>query len=203
MTDLAFTRRRLLQIAALAPLAGCSIGGGAGPRTFSLNPLMGGARLGPAYSLGIDAPKALKGLDSERIAYRSGPNEIQYYADADWIDLAPEMVQMVLVRSFQNRTNLAVSDRSVGGTPPDFVLTSLLQEFEADAGKSAHVTLVVTLSPANRRRIARTWTFEAGIVTADDHIESVVAAFDKALGAVASDLIGWTLKTVEEEKKEV
>lgn len=202
MTDLALTRRRLLQIGALAPLAGCSIGGGAGPRTFSLNPLPVAGRLGTAWSLGIDPPKALKGLDTERIAYRSGPNELQYYADAEWIDLAPEMVQMVLVRSFQNRTNLSVSERTVGGTPPDFVLTSLLQEFAADAGKSAHVTLIVTLSPASRRRVARTWTFDAGIAAADDHIESMVAAFDRALGAVTTDLIPWTLATAEEEKRE-
>ena len=201
MNDFALSRRRLLQIGALAPLAaGCA--GTEPPRKFSLRPLQAITHSGPSFTLGIDPPKALKGLDTERIAYRSGPNEIQYYADADWIDLAPEMVQMLLVRSFQNRTNFAVSERTVGSTPPDFVLTSLLQEFEADAGKSAHVTLIVTLSPANRRRIARTATFEAGIPAADDHIESMIAAFDKAMGAVAGDLIDWTLKAAEEEKKE-
>jgi cholesterol transport system auxiliary component len=202
MTDLALTRRRLLQIGALAPLAGCSIGGGTGPRTFSLRPLSPADSTGPVFSLGIDAPKALKGLDTERIAYRSSAYEVQYYADADWIDLAPEMVQMVLVRSFQNRTRLAVSERSVGSAPPDFVLTSMLQDFQADAGHGAQVALVATLSPANRRRITRTRTFEASALSSDDHIESVVAAFDQAMGKVTADLIAWTLTAAEEEKRE-
>jgi cholesterol transport system auxiliary component len=199
------TRRHLLQIGALAPvfapLAGCSIGGGA-PRTFALRPLPAADAAGPSWSLGIDPPTALKGLDSERIAYHSGAYELEYYADANWIDLAPEMVQMVLIRSFQNRTRLAVSGRSLGSAPPDFLLTSLLQDFQADSGKGAQVTLVASLSPANRRRMVRTKTFEANVRAADDHIESMVAAFDEATGRVASDLIAWTLAAAEEEKRE-
>ncbi|HMA48626.1 MAG TPA: ABC-type transport auxiliary lipoprotein family protein [Magnetospirillaceae bacterium] len=208
MTDLALTRphltrRRLMQIGALAPLAGCSLPGSGGPpRKFSLRPQAPIEASGPSWALGIDAPKALKGLDSERIAYRAGAFELQYYADADWIDLAPEMVQMVLVRSFQNRTRLAVSGRGVGGAPPDFLLTSLLQDFQADGGRGAQVTLVATLSPANRRRVVRTKTFEANARSTDDRIDSVVAAFDEALARITNDLIAWTLAAAEEEKRE-
>jgi cholesterol transport system auxiliary component len=206
MTDLAITRRRLLRIGALAPLAatlpGCSIGGGNPVRKFSLQPQSPTESSGPSWALGIDAPHALKGLDTERIAYRAGPYELQYYADADWIDLAPDMVQMVLVRSFQNRTRLAVSGRTVGGVPPDFLLTSLLQDFQADAGKGAQVTLVASLSPAGRRRVVRTKTFEASARSTDDRIESVVGAFEEAVGQITTDLIAWTLATAEEQKRE-
>lgn len=195
------SRRRLLQLGALAPLlAGCA--GTEPPRIFSLRPLPPAPHAGSGFTLGIDPPKALKGLDTERIAYRARPYELEYYTGADWIDLAPEMVQMVLVRSFQNRTPLVVSDRSAGSTPPDFVLTTLLQDFQADAGKGAQVTLVATLSLVTHRRQARTRTFEAGLNAADDRIESIVAAFDQALGVVTTDLIAWTLATAEEEKRE-
>jgi cholesterol transport system auxiliary component len=202
MIDLALTRRRLIQIGALAPLAACSIGGGTPPRKFSLRPQSAIETAGPTWSLGIDPPKALQGLDSTRIAYRSGPFELQYYADADWIDLVPEMMQMVLVRSFQNRTRLNVSGRTMGSTPPDYLLTSLLQDFQADGGKGAQVTLVASLSPASHRRVVRTKTFEAGARSADERIESIVAAFDEAVGHVTTDLIAWTLATAEEEKRE-
>ncbi|SRR5579859_439004 len=198
----ALTRRRILQIGALAPLAACSIGGGTPPRKFSLRPQPAIEAAGPSWALGIDPPKALKGLDSERIAYRAGLYDLQYYADADWVDLAPDMLQMVFVRSFQNRTRLAVSGRTVGGTPPDFLLTSLLQDFQADAGKGAQITLVASLSPAGQRRVVRSKTFEANARAADDRIDSVVAAFDEATGRVTNDLIAWTLAMAEEEKRE-
>jgi len=202
MTDLALTRRRLLQVGSLAPLAACSLGGGSPPRKFGLRPQPAIEAAGPGWALGIDAPHALKGLDTERIAYRPGPYELQYYAGADWIDLAPDMVQMVLVRSFQNRTRLTVSGRTVGGAPPDFLLTSLLQDFQAEAGGSAHVTLVASLTPASRRHLVRTRTFESTAAASDDRIESVVAAFDEAMGRVTGDLIAWTLATADEEKRE-
>ena len=196
------TRRHLLRIGVLAPLAGCSLGGNAGPRKFSLRPLPAAESSTAAWSLGIEPPQALKGLDSERIAYRAGPHEIQYYADATWIDLAPEMVRMVLVRSFQNRTKLDVGARTIGGPAPDFLLTSVLQDFQADGGTGAQVTLVASLSPAGRRRIVRSRAFEAAARSADDRIESVAAAFDEALGRVAADLIAWTLAAAAEEKRE-
>src|SRR5579859_693245 len=152
MTDFALTRRRLLQIGALAPLSAC-VGGNDAPRKFSLRPLPFLDNSGPTWSLGIDVPQALKGLDSERIAIKAGPFELKYYADADWIDLAPEMIQMVLVRSFQNRTRLEVSPRAMGSAQPDFLLTSFLQDFQAEAG-GAEVSLVASLAPANRRKLA-------------------------------------------------
>lgn len=199
MTDLALTRRRLLQIGTLAPLAGCA--GSNTPRKFSLRPLPPLDSPGPAWLLGIDVPQALKGLDTERIALRSSPFELQYYADADWIDLAPEMVQMVLVRSFQNRTRLTVGTRAPGSAPPDFLLASFLQDFQAEAG-GAQVTLVATLSSATHRKTARTRTFQAEGHAADDRINSIVAAFDEAMGRITTDLIAWTLASAEEEKRE-
>jgi len=202
MTDSALSRRRLLQVGSLAPLAACSLGGGNPPRKFGLRPLPAAEAAGPNWALGIDAPHTLKGLDTERIAFRPGPYELEYYAGADWIDLAPDMVQMVLVRSFQNRTRLTVSGRIAGGAPPDFLLTSLLQDFQAEAGKGAQVTLVASLTPASRRHLVRTRIFDASVPAADERIDSVVAAFDGALGHVAADLIAWTLATAEEERRE-
>lgn len=201
MTDLALTRRRLIQIGALVPLAGC-VGGHEPPRKFSLRPLPALDNSGPSWSLGIDVPQALKGLDTERIAIKSGPNELKYYADADWIDLAPEMVQMVLVRSFQNHTRLDVGTRGLGVGQPDFLLSSYLQDFQAETGGGGQVTLVASLSPATRRKIVRTKSFQAEI-RSDDHIDAIVSAFEEALHRVATDLIAWTLATAEEEKREV
>jgi cholesterol transport system auxiliary component len=194
MSPTILTRRHLL-LAAPILLAGCAMGG-APPRKFSLRPLAPAAGAdGPTWSLGVAAPRALKSLDSERIAHRPDSFELQYYAGADWVDRAPQMLQMLMIRSFQNRTRLQVTATEAPGPLPEFVLTSLLQDFQSEHG-TAHVTLVASLARSTRRQTAETRTFEAG-APCGEAIESVVTGFDAAVAEMMQALIAWVLRTGE------
>jgi len=187
---MSLTRRHLL-LAAPVLLAGCGVTA-TPPRIFSLRPLPPAPSAdGTTWSLAIAAPRALKSLDSERIAHRPDALELQYYAGADWVDRAPQMVQMLMIRSFQNRTRLQVTAADSPGPLPDYLLTSLLQDFQSENG-AAHVTLVASLAHGARRQSAETRIFEA-TAPCGDSIASVVAGFDAAAAEVMQQLIGWVL----------
>lgn len=191
------TRRQLLCAAGLAlPLAACGIGGGNAPRRFTLEPLPP-APLDPADppgSVAIALPRSLQNLDSARIAYSPDRRETQYYAGADWIDRPPEMLRMLMIRSFQNRTRTLATAADLPGPGGEFLLSSILQDFQAEkhgAEVTAHVTIVVTLARMARRQDSRTKMLEARQAASDDRIESVVAAFDGATQSVLADLLAF------------
>jgi cholesterol transport system auxiliary component len=198
------TRRHLLIAAATLPLlAGCSLSSGM-PRKFSLRPAPLTPHMTQAdWGLAIAAPRALKSLDSERIAHRPDALELQYYAGTDWVDRAPLMLQMLMVRSFQNGSNLQVTAQDTPGPLPEFLLTSLLQDFQSETrpGRAeAHITLIATLARTNRRQISRSRTIEARAEASGDKIEAIVAAFDQAFADAMAQLVGWVLAAGQEEK---
>src|SRR5271165_4990177 len=103
---MSLSRRHLLFAASTLPLlAGCA---GSPSRKFTLRPFEGQPS-GIGGSLSIAAPRALKSLDSERIAHRPDRLELQYYAGVDWVDRVPQMLQLLMIRSFQNGSNLQVT----------------------------------------------------------------------------------------------
>jgi cholesterol transport system auxiliary component len=187
---MSLSRRRLMIAASALPvLASCA---GSQPRKFSLRPLPGDI-ISPANgSLTVAAPRALKSLDSERIAHRPEALELQYYAGADWVDRAPQMLQMLMIRSFQNCTSLQVTAQEQPGPAGEFLLTSLLQDFQSEAG-SAHITLVATIARSNRRQDSKTQMFQASAVASGDHMENMVAAFDTAFAEVMGKMMNWVL----------
>jgi cholesterol transport system auxiliary component len=189
------TRRHFLHFAGLATLTAC--GGSDATRKFGLHASPPQEPVGKTGSLAIALPRALKSLDNERIATRPDEFELQYFDKADWIDRAPDMLQMLIIRSMQNRTRLQVTAQNTPGPLADFLLTSLLQDFQAERRVdrvSAHIGLVVTLSRSSRRQIIATHLFEARAEAASDHMEAIVAAFDLALAQAMDGLIAWTLE---------
>jgi cholesterol transport system auxiliary component len=163
-TPLPLHRRALLRWSALLPLAltaGCSLpGAGDPPREFLLSALPPSqskqANGTPLGRLAVAEPHALRMLDSSRIIERAGPLEVQYFANADWADRAPTMLQMLIIRSIQNTTDLAVVRDDAPGPGAEFLLTSTLENFEAD-GQGVRVGLTATLTSfADRRELART-----------------------------------------------
>ena len=184
--------RRNLLILTPALLTGC-IGGGPPPRHFGLNAAGVKQDNGPTWLLAVAEPKSLQYLDSERIAVRPESLEFSYYAGADWIDRAPAMLQMLTIRSFQNRTRLQVTALGQSGPQPDFVLTGLLQDFQAERG-GAHILLVASLARGSRRQIVQTKSFDVFSPASGAAIENMVDAFNRAFADLMDQLIAWTLQ---------
>ena len=196
-------RRALLAVALTFGVAGCgSVVGNLvaePPDLFTLTPKTVFADGLPKvpWQLVVEEPTASGGLNNPRIARRSDPTELNYFAQAAWIDRAPEMVQTLMVESFENSGAIVAVGRKAIGLRSDFDLKSELREFQAEYdGASAplvRVRLNVKLIKQPRRSIVAFENFEATQQAAGGSMEAIVAAFDDALGKVLRQIVQWTL----------
>jgi cholesterol transport system auxiliary component len=196
-------RRRVLLLATGLPLlaGGCvSLAQGQAPRRFRLtNPTRFPPDL-PAvdWTLEIDQTAADPGIDTTRIA-RLDPSglELQYYADAEWPSKAADMVNTLLLQSFVDSARVPrVGDRN-SGLRPDFLLKTVLRDFQAEGGGAPNVKVAMTASLVQlpRRLQVGAERFQSTAPAGAGSIEEIVRAFDQALQRVLAEIVAWTLTT--------
>ncbi|MEX0923534.1 MAG: ABC-type transport auxiliary lipoprotein family protein [Rhodovibrionaceae bacterium] len=207
-------RRRLLQFGAglplLALLPACTDivpGQRPAPDFYRLTPKSTFSEGLPyaEWQLVLEPPVANAGLATTRIALSQAPLEVKYYARSSWTDRAPQMVQTLMIESFENSERIVSIGRESLGLRSDFVLKSELREFQAEyydleagTGPRIRVNLSAKLVQMPRRVIVASESFERIELAAADNIQAVVEAFDTALGGVLRDLVAWTILTGEE-----
>lgn len=204
-------RRRLLGLAAAGPLAAlaaaCELtvpGQGPPPNLYRLTPKSRFRENLPRvqWQLILEPPIADASLNTTRVALQRDPTKLEYYARSSWTDLAPQMVQTLMVESFENSGRIVSIGREAIGLRADFVLKSELREFQAEyfegGNPQVRVAINVKLVQMPRRIIVGSTNFEhVGIAEADNMTE-IIAAFDEALGKVLRRLVEWTILTGEE-----
>lgn len=201
-------RRRLLRAAggltALGLLGGCAQlvpGQRPPPQFYRLSPK---STFDPDlervdWQLILEPPIANAALDTVRIALMREPMEVEYYARANWTDQAPQMVQTLMIESFENSRRIVSVGRESLGLRADFVIKSELREFQAEYFDGpipyAHVGLNVKLVRMPRREIVASESFNVRFPAENDTLPSIVRAFDEALGSSLRALVHWTLRT--------
>jgi cholesterol transport system auxiliary component len=196
--------RRHLLAGLIAGSVGQSVTGcgliGPPPRQFTLTPVADFPHglLPVKWSVVVDEPTAARQIDTSRIALMSGPFEVEYYADVEWTDSAPAMVQLLLVQSFQNTGRLPVVAPSRQTLATDFLLLSNLRKFqvENDVSGTPQATVVIeaTLLRMPRRSPVATARFEKATRINSKSTETVTAAFDASLGDVMRRVVDWTIQ---------
>jgi cholesterol transport system auxiliary component len=195
--------RRHLLVGLIAGSVGQSVTGcgliGPPPRQFTLTPVADFPRGLPQvkWSLVVDEPTAARQIDTSRIALMSGPFQVEYYADVEWTDSAPAMVQLLLVQSFQNTNRLPVVAPTRQTLATDFLLLTNLRKFQVEndaSGTQATVVLEPTLLKMPRRTPVATARFEKATPIDAKSIDTVAAAFDASLADVMRRVVDWTLQ---------
>lgn len=202
--------RLLMAGAAVPSLAGCE-GllpglGGPPPDLYTLTPKSSFDPSLPRIDkqVVVEEPLASGGLNNVRIALRTKPIELQYFARSAWTERAPRMVQTLLVESFENTDRIVAVGRQAVGLRSDFNLKSELREFQAEyfnSGKRplVRVRLNAKLVRQPRRNIVASETFEATAQAAGEDIDNIILAFDEALGKVLKRTVEWTLLSVDQQ----
>ena len=151
-----------------------------------------------AAQLLVALPTAPAGLDTARIALSRAPVTLDYFADAEWTDRAPFLVQSALVDGFEKSgATQAVGPESLG-VRADFVLETAIGDFEAiydspNGPPRILVKLNAKLIRLPERRIAAQISASGEAKAAANALPEIVRAFDQALSGAAQDLVIATL----------
>lgn len=153
----------------------------------------------------IETPVAAASLTSKRIAVKRTATTLAYYANSEWTDLAPNMVQTLLVESFENSKKIVSVGREGTGLSADYVLKPELREFQAVLhGRNSpkvRVRINVKLVRMPQRIIVAGATFESILPANGTKISSIVETFDTALGKVLKRIIEWTLRSAARDER--
>jgi cholesterol transport system auxiliary component len=194
--------RRLVPSVFVLALAGCSglLGGSAPAHLYRLTPKSTFPPDLPRRSvqLLVDLPFAPAGLDNSRIALSRSPVSIDYFADSEWTDRVPQLVQTAILQSFENSKAVTAIDRESVGLRADFILRTEIRHFEAVYDSSSgppEVWVAINarlVNPSSRDVVAQSG-FERRQRASVNDVPNIVSAFDEALGGVMKDIVVWTV----------
>jgi cholesterol transport system auxiliary component len=183
-------------------LSGCStlIGaGGPPPDIYDLTSPAAtdgtGGRVGA--QLLVPPPGTVGALSSNRIAVRPDPARIAYYPGGVWSDELPALVQLKLVRAFENSGRARAVGRPGESLAIDFQVIVDIRAFEIDAATdTAHVELGVKLLDDSNGRVRATHRVDVRIPAATTTVDDAVASLDRAAGQALSEVVDWTATTL-------
>jgi cholesterol transport system auxiliary component len=204
VTATTLARRQLLSACAAVPLlaaASCQLpGSGPPPREFRVTPKTTFDDNLPHvdWALVIDRPSSDPSFDTTRIARTSGV-EVEYYADASWVDRPPAMIEPMIIQSFRNSGAIEVVAGRRSDVRPNFMLQTTITAFQAqpvDGGPpEARVVLDASLMAMPKREVVGTTEIGRSVPAQAATLDAIAAAFDDALGKVLKRLVEWTLVT--------
>jgi cholesterol transport system auxiliary component len=197
---------RCLTLAAGLALSACAVPGFRDPpQLHSLTPATGFPADLPQVreQLLVELPIANSGLDVSQIALRTSPTSLAYFADVNWTDRAPALIQTLIVESLENTGRIVSVARDTVGLRADWLLKTELRDFQAEyagqPGRSApgiRMRLTAKLVRMPGRTIEDSRTFEAVVPAGGVSMQAVIDAFDTAAGMVMRDLAAWTLRSI-------
>lgn len=192
-----------MTMAAAALLTRCSLpGSGEPPQLYKATPKTTFDPGLPSvdWQLVVDRPVASAGLNSQKIALQRSPVTLDYFARANWTDTAPDLIQSLLIASFEATGKIKAVSRESTQLRPDYALQSDLRDFQAEydaAGQPplVRVRLNAKLIRMPERAIVADMTVERTARAEGSDMGNIVLAFDEALGGVMKRVVEWALKT--------
>jgi cholesterol transport system auxiliary component len=198
--DFRLCRRAALLLAGLLTLGACQLpGAGEPPNLYTLTPKNTFSPDLPKvdWQLIVETPVAAAGLNTSRIALQRSPVTLEYYANANWTDIAPLMVQNLLIESFENTGKIVAVSRESTTLRADYLLKTELREFQAEYDGSgpprARVRVNAKLARMPDRAIIGSYTVERMERAASGDLPAIALAFDEALGGAMRRVVEWTL----------
>jgi phospholipid/cholesterol/gamma-HCH transport system substrate-binding protein len=150
-----------------------------------------------AVQVVIAEPTALGVLDTEKIQSTSVGGVTSALPDAQWSDTLPKLVQMKLIRGFEDANLFAAVNRPLDGLSADVQVLIDIRKFQMISSPvaSAEVEFAAKVLD-NSGHIIATHVLAAAVPVESDGTTAAVAALDKAFGKAAADLMPWAVHTI-------
>jgi cholesterol transport system auxiliary component len=148
------------------------------------------------WSLLVQRPIADQTRGSTRVVVRTGGARLAYYPGIAWLDELPEMLQSEFLRAFADSGRVGAVARP-GVARARYALASEIRRF--DAVEESRGNLVVELELQVGLLEVRTGELLASRVFRNrtpvdgNDADALTAAFERALGELIGDVVGWTL----------
>jgi cholesterol transport system auxiliary component len=208
---LIISRRMVVLGASAFALSGCgSLGLGptdANNTIYVLEPALQPAPAGAVpvdWALEVDLPDAEDSLDSRRIALLKADGTMDYYANAEWPDRLPVLVQTALVAAFQASGRVPAVARTQDAVHADYEMGVEIRDFAAHYGAQDKdnkpsgapkitITLIAQMTTAHGRKIVANFTANQSADAGENSTGAVVRAMNTTLGAAVQQIVTWAL----------
>lgn len=188
---------------AVLVLSACAAIGNKGPQLYTLQPLTASTSetAGMPWQLAVSIPDAPANLDSTRIALSQSATTTDYFANAEWTDRAPVLLQNLLIQSFDNSGKLKAAFRDTASLHTDYVLQTEIRDFEAqyaapNTAPEAVIRIEARLLKMPERDIVGTFNAEKRTQAQQNNLGSIIIAFNASLTATLQQTVDWTLQTM-------
>ena len=134
-------------------------------------------------------------FDTQRILF-SPANDSAEFANAQWADTIPRLLQARLIQSFENYDIAHAPLRNGEGAEVDYQLLIDIREFQVAAATTPTAKIAFSARLLNKQgKVVAARLFSAG-QTVDRSIRSGGRRLRCGLHAVAQELIAWTVQAL-------
>ena len=146
----------------------------------------------------VPVPSAVDALATNRVVVRQAGGQISYFAATTWSDELPSLVQIKLLRAFENSGRARAVGRPGESLAIDYQIIVDIRAFELDVagGRQATVELGVKLLDDRTGRVRASRVFTARAPSASDQPAAAVQALDRAAGEAMREIVDWTASTI-------
>ncbi len=165
-------------------------------QVYTLEPAFSAAAAGTTAAtatLQVARPLAAPGLDTDGIALQRNGQRLDYYAASRWAAPLPELVQSQAIEALRASGKFRSVQPEGAAFAADLVLQLEIRRCQADYGgadgpPTVQVQLLATLGRRADRSVLATVNAAGAAPAGENRMQSVVAAFQAALGTALGEL---------------
>ncbi len=159
-----------------------------------------GGKKASAAQLVIPDPTALAALDTDKIQSVSPSGVSAALPDALWSDTLSKLLQVKIIRAFEDAGVVGAVTRPLDGVTGDFQLLIDVRKFQLSLAQPpvAEVEFTAKLLD-DKGRVVNTRIFLSSSPAKMANAAAAKAALDQAFGSAALDLVDWAARTIAEE----